>query len=262
MRSRVLIVVVLLALIVVAVAAAPVSAITYGEPDGTGHPYVGAIVADYQGQLQVIGSGTLIAPRVVLTASHVTSFIQSFTDDVYVTFAPVFDAADAQALYHGDMYTNPGFSQRQNDPNDVAVVVLDNAPPIITPVTLPAAGIFDQMAAKNGLSGTTFTNVGYGSLPFVTGDGPRVLTGIGTRRVSISAFTALTPAWLHLSQNPTLGWGGGGPGDSGGPIFLGTSTMLAGLDVKGDGALRSTNVSYRLDTPAARSFLAQFVTLP
>lgn len=262
MRSKVLIAVVLAALIAAAVAAAPASAITYGEPDGAGHPYVGAIVADFQGQLQVVATGTLIAPRIVLTASHATAFIQSFTDDVYVTFAPVFDATDTQALYHGTMYTNPGFSQRQNDPGDVAVVVLDKAPPITTPVTLPPAGIFDRMAAAHTLAGQTFTNVGYGSLPFVRGGGPRVLSGIGTRRVSVSSFMALTPAWLCLSQNPTLGWGGGGPGDSGGPIFLGTSTMLASIDVKGDGALRSTNISYRLDTPAARAFLGQFVTLP
>ena len=32
--------------------------------------------------------------------------------------------------------------------------------------------------------------------------------------------------------------------------------------ITGDSVCRSTNVDYRMDTPAARAFLAAFVTLP
>jgi hypothetical protein len=37
---------------------------------------------------------------------------------------------------------------------------------------------------------------------------------------------------------------------------------VAATTITGDSVCRSTNVDYRLDTPAARSFLAPYVTLP
>jgi Trypsin len=258
MRKRLLVGAVLALLVLALCVAAPAFAITQGQPDGSGHPNVCAIVAEDQGQLFVIGSGTLIAPRVVLTASHVTAYIQTFSNDVYVSFAPVFDAAvGTQGLPHGTMYTNPGFSQRQNDPDDVAVVLLDEAQPM-EPAALPPAGLLGQLAAKDGLRGSTYTCVGYGSLPPITGGGRPQFTGAGTRRVSVSSFLALTPAWLFLSQNAATGNGGTGFGDSGGPIFIGRSGTLAGVTVKGDAMLRSTNIVYRLDTAPPRAFLAQF----
>src|SRR5665647_58076 len=127
MKKR-LVIAVVLALIVLAlcIAATPAVAITQGQFDGQGHPNVCAIVAEYEGQLTMIGSGTLIAPQVVVTASHVTAFIQTFSDDVYVSFAPVFDPADGSALIHGSMITNPGYnSRRANDSGDIAAVLLD-----------------------------------------------------------------------------------------------------------------------------------------
>jgi secreted trypsin-like serine protease len=255
--------VLVLALVVVCAGAAPAFAITQGVPDGAGHPNVAAVVAEYNGQLYAIGSGTLIAPRVVLTAAHVTAFIQTFTDDVYVSFTPVFDPSVGKAgLAHGVMVTNLGYTNRQSDPGDIAVVLLDE-PQSMTPASLPPAGMFDQMKAKNGLKGQEFTCVGYGSLPPIIGGGKPVFAGGDTRRVSVSSYMSLTAAWLFLSQNAATGDGGTGYGDSGGPIFFGppeTSVpgMLAGLTVWGDTMLRSTNICYRLDTPPARAFLSQF----
>ncbi|WP_441249589.1 hypothetical protein [Kitasatospora sp. McL0602] len=49
------------------------------------------------------------------------------------------------------------------------------------------------------------------------------------------------------------GNGGACYGDSGGPDFA---------TVDGRFTLVATNVTYRLDTPAARTFLAPFVALP
>jgi hypothetical protein len=63
-------------------------------------------------------------------------------------------------------------------------------------------------------------------------------------------------------MNPTLGDGGTCYGDSGGPNFLGDTDILAATTITGDFMCRATNVVYRLDTPAARTFLARFVTLP
>jgi len=37
---------------------------------------------------------------------------------------------------------------------------------------------------------------------------------------------------------------------------------VAGTTITGDSMCRSTNVDYRMDTPSARSFLANYVTQP
>jgi hypothetical protein len=83
---------------------------------------------------------------------------------------------------------------------------------------------------------------------------------------STSAFNALGPGYLRLTQNPSIGFGGTCYGDSGGPNFLGAgateTNVIAGITITGDAFCRSTNVTQRLDTEAARSFLGRFVTLP
>jgi hypothetical protein len=37
---------------------------------------------------------------------------------------------------------------------------------------------------------------------------------------------------------------------------------VAAITITGDAICRATNVDYRLDTPPARAFLGQYVTLP
>ena len=51
-------------------------------------------------------------------------------------------------------------------------------------------------------------------------------------------------------------------GDLGGPHFLGDSGMVVSLTVTGDRFCRATDKTYRLDTPSARAYLDDFVTLP
>jgi V8-like Glu-specific endopeptidase len=65
-------------------------AITFGQLDTTNrYPHVGAMVAEFDGQKDLVCSGTLIAPSVFLTASHCTAFLESIgtpAHDVWVTF--------------------------------------------------------------------------------------------------------------------------------------------------------------------------------
>ena len=65
-------------------------------------------------------------------------------------------------------------------------------------------------------------------------------------------------------MNPSTGSGGGCYGDSGGPHLLGgaTSNLLVSIIITGDAMCRATDKTYRLDTPPARDFLDDFVTLP
>jgi hypothetical protein len=253
----------LLAIVVGAAAllASPARAITYGSPDGNGHPNVGALIGEINGQKRLVCSGTLISPTVFLTASHCTAFLESISSGAWVTFDSEFDAATS-TLYPGTMHTNPGFNQRQSDSGDIAVVTFASPVAGITPAGLPAAGVFDAMAKKGGLHGQTFTAVGYGVHEPLIGGGPPSFPFTSDRWVSTSTFDALNRAWLRLSQNNATGDGGTCFGDSGGPNFLGSSNTIAAITITGDSMCLATNVVYRLDTPSARAFLDGFVTLP
>jgi hypothetical protein len=88
----------------------------------------------------------------------------------------------------------------------------------------------------------------------------------GQRRFAVGEFEALNATFLRISQNVHTGSGGTCSGDPGGPQFLGaganeTNTAVS-ITITGDLFCFATNVDYRLDTPSARAFLDDFVTLP
>ena len=84
-----------------------------------------------------------------------------------------------------------------------------------------------------------------------------------TRKVSTSVFQALTRPYLRLLINTdATGEGGVCYGDSGGPAFILDTDMIVGVQSQGDRICRAGAITYRLDTPQARAFLGQFVTLP
>ena len=81
------------ALFVLVLGTLPSSAITFGEPDGDGHPNVGAmIVQEPDGIRYFYCSGTLIAQNVFLTAAHSTAAAAANNvnpHNVWVTFDSV-----------------------------------------------------------------------------------------------------------------------------------------------------------------------------
>jgi hypothetical protein len=251
-------------------AAGMASAITYGQPDGNRHPNVGAVVAadEESGELFLCGSGTLIAPDVFLTAAHCMFGFEQFFRGV--TFDNVYDPGTS-VVYPGTLHIHPDFAfpGHNSDPKDLAVVVLDDPVAGIQPASLPSAGLLDQLANDGDLQGQRFTVVGYGvtELTHEPGSGAPDFGESGTRRYAVSSFSALTPALLRLSQNPSTGDSGACFVDSGGPNFLGAgpseTNIIASIGaLRGDQQCRAMNATYRLDTPSARAFLGQFVTLP
>jgi len=258
---------------VMAASAAPAAAITYGWPDGQGHPNVGQVVVGFigdDGELLTMagGSGTLIAPGVFLTAGHVADFIRQYDMFFWVNFDPVYDPGDRSRWLTGEMIINPAYQPHANDRGDLAVVLLRDPKRItkrIQPARLPPLGCLDDLAASGALRDQTFTCVGYGLQERVhSTTGPPDYTGWEDfgRRWAVSSFLALTGSWVHMSQNPALGDGGTCYADSGGPYFLGDSNMVVATTVRGDHVCRAEAINYRLDTPEARAFLDDFVTLP
>jgi hypothetical protein len=231
------------------------SAITYGIVDGNKHPYVGALVGEFSSGTFPYCSGTLISPTVFLSAAH----CDLGTSRVFVSFDPAI-TGDSRLL-SGTYYANPEYSQTQDDPLDLAVIVLDKPVRGVTPARLPALGQFNQVAKNQ-----RFTAVGYGSGEVVNQPGGPVNPYIDIREYAVSEFNAVGPGYLRLSQNAATGDGGTCYGDSGGPNFLGAgaseTNVLAGTTITGDSLCKSTNVIQRLDTTAARRFLGRFVTLP
>jgi trypsin len=110
------------ALVAVLTLAGAALAITYGAPDGNRHPNVGALLAPeaYSDGTWAACSGTLIAPTIFLTAAHCDLGVSR----IAVTFDSSYDPATGTA-YWGTWHADPAYTHAQNDPHDLAVVVLD-----------------------------------------------------------------------------------------------------------------------------------------
>jgi hypothetical protein len=232
-------------------------AVVYGEPDGEGHPNVGALLAPqaYSDGTWVTCSGTLIAPKVFLTAAHCDWGL----DRMAVTFASTYVAGKSK-VYWGAWHADPLYSGAQGDPHDIAVVVLDKGPGV-APAQLPPAGSLANLPSNQG-----FTSVGYGAQSVTIDHGPTFHYADVRYVATSNTLFAINNAWLRISMNPTLGDGGTCYGDSGGPNFLGAGStetnIVAATTITGDFMCRATNVVYRLDTASARAFLGRYVTLP
>jgi secreted trypsin-like serine protease len=254
----------LVALLALALAI-PAQAITFGELDEGRHPFVGALGIWMDGQPWIDCSGTLIAQDVFLTAAHCVAWLSPSgmdASDLWVSFDTAPESGIAVMLPVRAYYYDPLFGHDKSDPHDIAVVLL--AEPVMgtTPATLPPAGLIDQMKATKTLKSQVFVAVGYGTVREDKTSGPHTLFWEGFRRFVPQSYNAYTQSWLKLSMNPSTGDGGTCYGDSGGPHFLGETSMVVSLTVTGDRFCRATDVTYRLDTPSARLFLEQFVELP
>jgi hypothetical protein len=254
---------------------APAGAIVGGEIDGELHPNVGMFYFTRDGA-RFRCSATLVSPTVVLTAAHCTDG----ASDVWVTFDSVAQPDPTRATAPGDpsrfivgaAHAHPDWNQKLQlkDLLDIGVVVLDSPAasiwPGITPAPLPTAGLLDELAAKGGLKKIPFEVVGYGVFFEQPESTPRTPTAVRdlTRRFTTAPLQNINGETVKLQESDGDAKFGGGTcfGDSGGALLL--LGLLVGDTSWGGSQWCSGGAGgyQRTDTPDARAFLAQFITLP
>jgi hypothetical protein len=173
MRRRVELVLATMTLAIL-LASGVAQAIINGEPDRgpNAHPYVGAYVAKVEGgKLRPVCSGTLISPKVFLTAGHCTQFDVERNLPVYVSFDPTYKPG-ASKLIKATPYLHP--KARIVEPSvrdvryDVEVVVLKEPVKMATYGILPDAGLVNTLK-----EGQRLTTVGYGTTGYeIDGEPP------------------------------------------------------------------------------------------
>lgn len=211
----------------------PAQAVTDGELDGDGHPYVGLMVAqDADGNPLWRCSGTLLSPTLYLTAGHCTDAPAAHVEiwfDADVESGIPDNGYPVAGDVSGTPYTHPDYDPNAFFLRDVGVVVLDE------PVEMDSYGELpelDQLDALKPRRHTTFTAVGYGLQKSFPDAASWKTEAERIRMVSephlLQINTGFTGDFsLLLSNNAHTG--GTCFGDSGGPNFLGDSNVVAGV---------------------------------
>lgn len=227
-------------------------AVTDGELDGDEHPYVGLMVAqDSDGNPMWRCSGTLLSPKLFLTAGHCTE-APAARIEIW------FDAdVESGIMANGYPFTGAAggtpFTHPQYDPDafylyDLGVVVLDEPIVMGDYGALPERDVLDMMARKRGMQDVTFTAVGYGlqriNPVFVEEQRVRMYSKPHLLQINVPGFTG--DFSLLLSNNHSTG--GTCFGDSGGPNFIGDSNVIGGVTSFGiNGNCAGTGGVYRVD---------------
>ncbi len=253
MKNRRLAVVMVVLVLMLAVMVASVAAVTDGELDGDGHPYVGLMVAqDVDGNPLWRCSGTLLSPTLFLTAGHCT--------ESPAASAEIWFDADVESGIPGNGYPFDGdvggttYTHPQYNPNafylyDLGVVVLDEPYVVAEYGELPAEGELNRMARRRGLQDVTFTAVGYGlqRINPVFIESERVRMYAEPHLIQINGGIVGDYS-IMLSNNHSTG--GTCFGDSGGPNFIGDSNVIGGVTSFGlNGNCAGTGGVYRVDQP-------------
>ena len=247
--------------------------VTFGQPDGDDHPFVGLVYLETSDGVFRC-SGTLVAPDVVLTAGHCTETAGVVNTRTWVTFDEEVvipdevlvlpddefgDWLDTQANFiKGQAVPHPQFDDFAQFPLifDIGAVVLEEAQNGIGLAALPSS---DVLGSLKGRDKTDFHVVGYGLQgfinPFFGSERARYRGDVRLIEVK-SNWTGKGLASAKFTNNPGNGSGTGGScfGDSGGPVFHGDDTVVAVVSF-GNTPCIGVDFQYRVDTADSIAFI-------
>lgn len=247
-----------------------------GEPDGNGHPSVGAMYFATPDGPFLICSGSYAGPShdgydVFLTAGHCLPPAEAGIPPFALSVSFDNDAGDGidNPITVVSYHQMPGFGHDRSDLKDLGVMLLPPGSVATnfgaTPaVQLPPAGYLDDLKRSGELKVRIADIVGYGVTPVWEPAGPTFFEFDGVRKVGTSKITGLTKSTLLYNQNRHgIGTGSGLCfGDSGSPQFDEGTLMVLSVTSGGNPQCNANNNNYRVDTPQAREFLGQFLALP
>jgi hypothetical protein len=240
------------------------STIVHGTPTGTAHPAVVLVVLDVAGVPTFLCSGTVIKPKLVLTAGHCVgepgefSALRVFTESDVEHGNNNFPFDGLNAVPATAWHAHPLFTEALFFLHDVGVIELRD--PIVLPAAeygqLPQVNQLDQLQARHS---TTFTTVGYGVQRINPAQVVAELIRMEAEPWLVSINTPRTGNFsMILSNNASTG--GSCFGDSGGPNYLGSSNVIAGLTSFGfNGTCGGLGGVFRLDRRDVLEFLAPYL---
>jgi hypothetical protein len=261
-----------LAAVALACAAAPAAAVTFGQPDGNGHPFVGTILFE-RAEGYFSCSGTMMSPTVMLTAGHCTEEGGVTNLRTWVKFTPdisVHSGCSTRACLdaflddasngwiQGTAYPHPQYDDFSQFPQtyDVGVVTLAQPVQMATYGELPSLGFLATIrkAAENN-----FTVVGYGQ----QGEIPAFYSNIWARYVGTVKLIELKSKSdgaqsAKYTNNPGTG-GGTCFGDSGGPIFYSNTNIVVSVVSWGITPCIGVDYNFRTDIQTTQDFVDSFL---
>jgi len=242
----------------------PPSFITHGDLDGDAHPAVVLIVMDVDGAPAFRCSGTLVAPKVVVTAGHCAgepgefSGMRIFTESDVQNGDNNYPFAGPNTIEAASWRAHPLFTEAAFYLHDVGVITLTKAFRL-------GSGEYGRLPALNQLdalhtgSSTVFTAVGYGlqRINPVKIEAERVRMFAEPHLIMINT-PAIGDFSLLLSNNASTG--GTCFGDSGGPNYLGSSNVIAAVTSFGrNNNCAGTGGVFRLDRKNGLDFVTPFL---
>jgi secreted trypsin-like serine protease len=241
------------------------SSITDGSIDGNAHPAAVLIVMDENGVPSWRCSGTLIAPKVVVTAGHCAGAPGEFTGVRIFTESDVengnnnYPYPGPNTIEAASWKAHPQYTSSAFFLHDVGVITLKKAVNLAASQygKLPSV---NQLDALQPSSSTVFTAVGYGlqqiNPVFVQQDLIRMSAQPHLVQINTPGFTG--DYSLLLSNNAATG--GTCFGDSGGPNYVGSSNVIGGVTSFGlNGTCGGTGGVFRLDRQNVLDFVKSFL---
>jgi V8-like Glu-specific endopeptidase len=255
---------VLLILVLVVSVAFPAAAITYGEEDvNNDYPGVVLIIMDIDGFPAYRCSGTMLTPDFVLTAGHCTGAPGEFSGMRIFTEQDVENGDNSYPFPGNNTIEAEAWASHPDYPfapffyNDVGMIKLSEPYDSGHYGTLPEVNSLDDL--QRGKK-TEFTSVGYGlqriNPVFIESEKVRMIANPHLIQINTPGFTG--DFSMLLSNNASTG--GTCFGDSGGPNFLGDTTIVAGVTSFGiNGNCAGTGGVFRMDQPDVLDFVYDFM---